>query len=99
MRHRPFLSVIIPTLNEENNLETAISSVKQGCVDKCPEIIVVDGGSSDKTLAIAEDSRVKVVQCNKGRGRQLNQGWRKASGDWVLFLHGDCRLPIQYDRS
>ena len=67
---------------------------------KCdPEVIVVDGGSTDRTVQIARRAGAKVLSSAKGRGRQLNQGWRVSHGDWYLFLHADNRLPKRYGRS
>ena len=56
------------------------------------EIIVADGGSSDETLARAGSAGARVVIAARGRGVQLAAGAAAASGDWLLFLHADCRL-------
>eukprot|EP01023_Acetabularia_acetabulum_P026777 TRINITY_DN2537_c0_g1_i6.p2 TRINITY_DN2537_c0_g1~~TRINITY_DN2537_c0_g1_i6.p2 ORF type:complete len:242 (-),score=22.39 TRINITY_DN2537_c0_g1_i6:857-1582(-) len=90
------LSVVIPTLNEECNISRTLSSIQEGCEGQIPEIIIADGGSSDKTVKIAKQNCTKVIQCDKGRGKQLNSGWRAASGEWILFLHSDCVLPQNY---
>src|SRR5207237_1239137 len=58
------------------------------------EIIVSDGGSRDDTLAIAKRAGARMVTQARGRGGQLCAGAAAASGDWLLFLHADCRpLP------
>jgi rSAM/selenodomain-associated transferase 2 len=57
-----------------------------------PEIIVVDGGSTDDTIAVAEASQVRVIVAPKGRGTQLKAGAEAARGEWMLFLHADTRL-------
>ena len=84
-------SVIIPTFNEEFYLEKNIRLLKslKGNV----EIIIADGGSTDKTLEITAAENVKVVKSKLGRGIQLNKGAEAASGDILCFLHADTFLP------
>jgi len=80
------ISVIIPVLNEEEHIGPCIEALMQGG-SGC-EIIVVDGGSSDRTGEIAGNiSGVNVVQSGKGRGFQMNSGAFGAKGDILLFLH------------
>lgn len=55
------------------------------------EILVADGGSTDATVAVAEAAGARVVEAPRGRGSQLAAGAAAASGDWLLFLHADCR--------
>lgn len=88
----PFVSVIIPVLNEEKRIKKVIESVKN--VDA--EIIVVDGGSNDRTAEQAERLGVKVVRSPKGRGVQMNAGALESSGNNLLFLHADTILPEKY---
>lgn len=90
---KPWLSVIIPTLNEASSIVGAIRSVQQ-----CPgvEIIVADGGSTDATGQLASDHSAQFIQCEPGRGRQLACGADQANGDVLLFLHADTRLPFGY---
>ncbi len=90
---QPWLSVIIPTLNEASFIVDAIRSARQ-----CPsvEIIVADGGSTDVTLTLARDHGAQLIQCEPGRGRQLACGADQANGDVLLFLHADTRLPFGY---
>ncbi|MDH3948421.1 MAG: TIGR04283 family arsenosugar biosynthesis glycosyltransferase, partial [Gammaproteobacteria bacterium] len=58
------------------------------------EVIVVDGGSTDNTLAIvSQDSRIQLFTAATGRASQMNAGAQHASGDWLLFLHADTLLP------
>lgn len=90
---RPWLSVIIPTLNEEASIVHAIRTAQQ-----CPdiEIIVADGGSTDSTMQLAQSHGAKVITCDPGRGRQLACGADQATGDTLLFLHADTHLPFAY---
>jgi rSAM/selenodomain-associated transferase 2 len=85
------ISVIIPTLNEEENIRRCIEGgLKDGCA--C-EIIVADGGSTDKTAESAKRySGVSFIQSRKGRGIQMNMGASASSGDILLFLHADTVL-------
>ncbi|MBI5683009.1 MAG: TIGR04283 family arsenosugar biosynthesis glycosyltransferase [Deltaproteobacteria bacterium] len=83
-----YISVIIPVLNEEANIEKAVLSAKAS-----DEIIVVDGGSSDATVSIAERLGVKVINTENGRGGQQDAGAREANGNVFLFLHADTILP------
>ena len=84
-------SVVIPTLNEEEVLGTCLDAIRD--LDPSVEIIVADGGSSDRTVDIAEDRGVVVCRCPRGRGLQMNAGAAVASGDVILFLHADTLLP------
>ncbi len=84
------VSIIIPVLNEASTIETTLRSVSSLQGDH--EVIVVDGGSSDATAAIA-GSYARVLSCPKGRSRQMNTGARGARGDVLLFLHADTKLP------
>jgi rSAM/selenodomain-associated transferase 2 len=87
----PRYSVIIPTLNEADMIEETIRSAKSQRLEI--EIIVVDGGSVDRTTTLASKEAWWVVQSPKGRGVQCNVGARLASGDVLLFLHADTVLP------
>jgi uncharacterized protein len=88
------LTVIIPTLNEAANLPATLNSVGMPNADL--EVIVVDAGSSDQTLAIARQHGCKVFVGNPGRASQMNAGAAIASGELLLFLHADTRLPNDY---
>lgn len=80
------ISVIIPTLNEADNISRCIESVKRL---NPLEIIVVDGGSTDRTKQIAQRYEAKVIESQKGRGIQMNLGASISKGDVLLFLHAD----------
>ena len=84
------VSVIMPVLNEAQAIGPALSALT---ALKPHEIIVVDGGSSDCTRAICATAGVKVLLSGAGRARQMNRGALEATGDVLLFLHADTRLP------
>jgi rSAM/selenodomain-associated transferase 2 len=89
------ISVIIPTLNEEKSLPQTLACLSASSIN---EVIVVDGGSTDKTVSIAEDfcARVpnaRLVTAPAGRPCQMNEGAKASRGDILLFLHADTRLP------
>lgn len=85
------LSVIVPTLNEEISLAATLTAVKR--LKNVGEIIVVDGGSEDKTVEIAESFGAKIITSQRGRGCQLATGARSATGDVFWFLHADTVPP------
>lgn len=84
------LSVVIPVLNEEDYIASTLASVKAAGAD---EVIVVDGGSTDKTGEIVARTHTRLVAAPRGRARQMNAGARLARGDVLLFLHADTSLP------
>ncbi len=85
------ISVVIPTLNEAENLQPLLERLLAETV--VPEIIVVDGGSDDGTPQVGLSSGVHFIPSPAGRGVQLHAGAAAASGDVLLFLHADCRFP------
>ncbi len=88
------ISIIIPALDEAANIEAAIASAQAA---PGVEIIVADGGSSDGTPGLAAAHGAKVITSPAGRARQMNAGAEAATGDILLFLHADTRLPHGYD--
>jgi len=92
---QPAISIVIPTLNEAENLAATLASTESS-VDL--EIIVVDGGSSDETLELAKSFGVRLLTTAAGRARQANAGGLAARGDVLFFLHGDTRLPRGFER-
>lgn len=88
------ISFIIPTLNEERLLPKTLAALTPQVRGGPSEILVVDGGSTDSTLAIAAASpEVRVLGTRSGRGRQLNAGARAARGSLLVFLPSDTILP------
>lgn len=84
-------SVVIPTLNEEAIVGKQVGHVL--ALEPDVEVIVADGGSTDATASEAAGAGAVVVQGPRGRGSQLNVGAARATGDVLLFLHADTRLP------
>ena len=87
------LSIIVPVLNEATIVRSALQAL-QGFRDAGVELIVVDGGSQDQTLAEAAGLADKYLQVAKGRARQMNAGAAQAKGRYLLFLHVDTRLQV-----
>lgn len=85
-------SIIIPTLNEEAVLEAHLEALHQLCAPIDCELLIVDGGSSDQTIAIAQRYG-RVLTAERGRARQMNAGATQARGEVLLFLHADTQLP------
>lgn len=88
------ISVIIPTRNEEANIASALSRLRRTSDRARTEIIVADGHSRDRTAAMARATADKVIElAEPGRAAQMQAGALAASGDILLFLHADTRLP------
>jgi rSAM/selenodomain-associated transferase 2 len=81
------ISVVTPTLNAAGSIAACLEAARDA-----DEIVVVDGGSSDGTPAIAERLGARFLAAPRGRGGQLAAGAAAARGDWLLFLHADTRL-------
>jgi len=97
------ISIIVPVLNEAKVIESLLEHLL--ALEGEHEIIVVDGGSSDETAAIASryaspphkglGGYIKVISSERGRAKQMNAGAKEAKGEALLFLHADCRLPSE----
>ena len=85
------ISIIIPTINEANNLPLLLSDLLT--IQKEGETIIVDCGSEDKTIDIANIYGEKIVKSKeRRRGLQLDMGAKNSKGEWLIFLHADTRL-------
>lgn len=82
----------MPVLNEEAELDNQLAHLIQQCAHHDYELLIVDGGSSDATVTIAQRYG-QVIHSPRGRASQMNAGAALASGDVLIFLHADTRLP------
>jgi len=91
------ISVVIPTLNEERSLSRTLACLSTPALT---EIIIVDGGSTDGTLSLAQEfcartGNARMITSPRGRARQMNEGAKASQGEILLFLHADTQLPTQ----
>ncbi|MEJ7796881.1 MAG: TIGR04283 family arsenosugar biosynthesis glycosyltransferase [Solirubrobacteraceae bacterium] len=89
----PLVSIVIPTLDEQRELPDLLDAI--AALPGRWEAIIADGGSDDETVALgrAHATGPLVIEAAGGRAAQLNAGARAATGDVLLFLHADSRLP------
>lgn len=90
------LSIVIPTLNASRHISDTLMSLDDG---PQMEVVVVDGGSRDKSRRLAEVYGARVIEAERGRGTQLRAGAEAAAGEWMLFLHADTRLGAGWRRA
>jgi rSAM/selenodomain-associated transferase 2 len=91
------LSIVIPTLNEAAAIGTTLAALAP-LRGRGHEVLVADGGSEDGTRDIARPLADRVLVGARGRARQMNAGAAAATGDALLFLHADTRLPAEADQ-
>ena len=92
--HDPYnISIITPVLNEEQQIVSFLDNLRQ--VSWC-EHVLIDGGSTDQTRSLINRYPVRLISSPPGRGTQQNAGASAATGDILLFLHCDTRLPENY---
>ena len=89
------LSIIVPTLNEQQTIDNCLSHL-QSMRDLGVEVIISDGGSTDRTLELAKPFVDELVCSEPGRARQMNAGAAVAHGKHLLFLHADTKLPSDF---
>ena len=94
------LTVIIPTLNAEAGLPACLTALIPAVVSGfLRQVVIVDGGSTDRTLAIADEAGCDVISVTPaGRGPQLKAGGARARHPWILFLHADTVLGPGWER-
>lgn len=90
------LSIVVPVLNEAGGIEATLAALAP-LRERAAEVIVVDGGSRDDTVALARPLADRIVDGPRGRARQMNAGAAVASAPHLLFLHADTRLPERAD--
>ena len=90
------LSIVVPALNEAERIEAALRALAPLRLRGC-EVIVVDGGSADRTRELAAPLCDRILSSARGRAVQMNTGARHARGDALLFLHVDTLLPADGD--
>lgn len=95
---KPWLSIVMPTLNEARNLPSTLVAL-QPFLRRGAELVVADGGSTDATAQLARGAGAVVVATSRGRAVQMNAGAAVARGDVLLFLHADTLLPPEADVS
>lgn len=91
------LSIVVPMLNESHLLPDMMTHL-QGWQHRGCEVLLVDGGSQDSSVDIAEAAGFKVIRSERGRARQMNIGAAQAKGTALVFLHADTRLPENADQ-
>ena len=85
------VSIIIPTLNEGDNLGPTLDSVTKSGLDL--EVLLVDGGSTDHTTEVARAYGARVITSERGRGVQMHRGACEAQGAILWFVHADTTVP------
>lgn len=98
------ISIIIPVLNEERYIQSILKVIEERCISDCiMEIIIVDGGSTDTTVSKVKETAIQIpvflIESEKGRAKQMNQGAKIAKGEILYFLHADTLPPFSYDTS
>ena len=91
------LSVVMPALNESAGMAAALQALAP-LAARGAQLLVADGGSVDDTVSLAQAGGAQVIDAPRGRALQMNAGAQQASGDILLFLHADTRLPLDADR-
>ncbi|MHA6263748.1 TIGR04283 family arsenosugar biosynthesis glycosyltransferase [Arenibacterium sp. CAU 1754] len=93
------ITVIVPTLDAEKTLPGCLGSLMEGVTaGLIRELIVTDGGSSDKTRDIADEAGAIIVEGPASRGGQLRRGAARAQGKWLLIVHADTELEPGWSR-
>ncbi len=91
------VTVLMPCLNEERAIGRVIEEIPQNELERdgyTVEVLVVDGGSSDRSVEIAEDKGARVVPCERGYGRQYRRGFERARGEVIVTADSDGSYPV-----
>ncbi|MFX1448750.1 MAG: glycosyltransferase [Promethearchaeota archaeon] len=96
MNNNPKITVIVPTYNEENNIEETLIAIQKQRCNLTYETIVVDGQSTDNTVSIAKNYVKVYISPHKGKAFQLNYGISKTSGELIVFLDADTIIPPDF---
>ncbi len=94
----PFLSVVIPAYNEEKRLGPTLARIKEylAAQDYSSEVLVVDNGSQDRTVEVAREAGVEVIEePRRGKGAAVRTGMLAARGEHILFSDADLSTPIE----
>ncbi|MUH34883.1 glycosyltransferase [Zobellia amurskyensis] len=99
-KNRLQISIIIPVLNESEGIAHTLNYLTENSSpENIKEILIVDGGSIDNTVVIAEQNGGKAIHSPRGRSKQLNHGAKYASAEILYFLHADTLPPKDFDQS
>jgi rSAM/selenodomain-associated transferase 2 len=90
LQEQIWISAVIPVLNGAAELPPTLAALSGSAL--IGELVVVDGGSHDGSTEIAREAGARVIEAPRGRGTQLAAGAAAAAGEWLLFIHADCRL-------
>jgi rSAM/selenodomain-associated transferase 2 len=91
------LSAVIPTLDAAETVAGLVAMLASSKLVQ--EVVVADGGSRDRSAALAAATGARVIVAPRGRGTQLARGAAAACGEWLLFLHADCRLEAGWEEA
>ncbi len=95
---RHMISVVIPTLDAERHLPRTLSALVPAAVNGLVrEVLIADGGSTDRTAEIADQAGATFIAAERGRGQQLAAGAGRATSRWLLFLHADTVLQPPWE--
>ena len=95
---QPTIAIVIPALNEARQLPSVLDNI-YAAANANIDVIIVDGGSSDRTANVAEARGARILKSAPGRSHQLNCGAAAATGSMLLFLHADTRLPEGFEQA
>mgnify|MGYP003626057343 CR=1 FL=1 len=93
------LGIVVPALNAAAGIADTLAALRPGIAGLTADTVVVDGGSTDATVVLAQLAGVRVVSAPRGRGSQLAAGAAAVAGDWLLFVHADTVPGAGWDRA